>query len=427
MMSSLATRINTLGGSLATSAGDFDFWVRRGVAAALAVEAGVGGASEAVNRNLVTTEEFSRRALEIAQEVGVSTPTEVAEAWFAYQAALGDAITTTDQLAFAQLNVQEAIKAAIVAGEDEATVIRGTAAVLGEFGQSADQFIYALSVMNNVTQVTLAELPNVVEAFKMAGPQAARLGLEIGDVATAFSILADANIRGSQAGRLLSSGFGNLTGLTNRQQEALQRLFVTSRGLTGTWEEFLFKEGQFIGLFETINEKTGEVQQGALRAFYEATKNMAPAERERELLNIFGKDAGKVWATLIDVYSRAQKAAEDAGESAVNEFEAMAAAFKNPTSQIAAFGDQWEIVSAGIKVRMGQTLQSFEALRIRLGTIIAGQAIPLLQQVGQLVIKFLEWAEANPEVASSIIRVTIAIGGILAVVGPLLMALGFMV
>src|SRR5262249_23595457 len=151
---------------------------------------------------------------------------------------------------------------------------------------------------------------------------------------------------------------------------------VTQRGLSGSWEQFFYKNGQFVGIFDQLNAKGELLNKGALRQFHEATKGMSAAQREFYLASIFGKDAGKVWSTMVAEYSDAQKQAEAAGKQGVNSFELMARSMKDPNTQLKLFGDQWKDVSGSIKVQMGQATFIFEELRQQFGVIIAQNLIP---------------------------------------------------
>ncbi len=416
--------LSHLGLSLSQNAGDFDFWATRVSAAASAAQVKSG---DALDTTLIKVEEFRRRSLEIGEDVGILKPAEIAQGWYLYQAALGTVIRSTEDLEGHQANVNALFRASAITDTNFQTVARGTTQAMAEFNLEVSQLPYALAVMNNTTQISQAELSDMLEAFKMVGPQAHRMGLSIGDVSAAFARLSDQGIKGSQAGRLLSSGLTNLIAPTNAMKDALQDMFVTQRNLTGSWEQFLFKGGQFVGLFDTISEKGEVVSQGALRQFHEATKNMTAAQREFYLATIFGKNAGKVWSTLIADYSKAQTEAEAAGEKGVNSFEALAQSMNDPQKQLAVFTEQWKTASDSIKIRLGQALFLFEELKQQLGLIIAQNLIPLIHWLGQAAKGFIAWAQAHPEVASGLVKVAIALVAIAAVVGPFLLVLGFLI
>lgn len=416
--------LGTLGFNLAENAGEFDFWATRVAASAKTAQARTG---EALDATIIKSENFKARILQIGGDVGILQPEEIAKGWYLYQSALGSAIRTTEDMVLHQSNVNLMMRASVITNTDHATVIRGVTQAMAEFGLSAQELPYALAVMQNVTQVTQAEFSDMLQAFKLAGPQAKRLGLDIADVAATFGLLSNAGIRGTQAGRLFASGMTNLVRPTNQMREALQDLFVTQRGLTGTWEQFLYKNGQFVGLFDTLNERGEVLNRGALRQFHEATKSMSAAQREFYLASIFGKDAGKVWSTLIAEYSKAQQEAEAAGETGINSFERMAQAMKDPQEQLKVFGDQWKDVSGSIKVQMGAALFVLEELRQQLGAIVAHNLIPFIKTLGELAKSFMAWAKEHPEVANGLVKVAIVVAALSVTIGPLLILLGFLI
>lgn len=420
MMLSFAQQVSRVGMALSESAGEFDFWMARAVAATKAANQQAG---DEVDELIVNVDKFRDAALDVGRGIGVVDPTQVAESWFTYQAALGESITSAEDLSRAQTNLDLLLKAAVVTNTDAATAIRGTSGALGQFGMTVEDLPYALAVMTNATQVSMAEFSDVLETFKYVGPQATRLGMDIGDLATVVTTLADAGLRGSQAGRLFASGLTNIVRPTNQIEEALQDLFVTQRGLEGSWTQFLFKGGQLRQLFTSV-AADGTVTKGVLDQFAEALNGLAPADIENRLATIFGKEAGKVWSTLVTEYQRAAAEAEKAGKGSIDALDEIAARFKDPNEQLKLFGDQWNEVANSTKVRMGQVTFAFEDFKVRLGSIVADAILPFLEAVTRVATKVVDWAEANPQLAKTIIQVIAAITGIMAVGGGFLIVLG---
>lgn len=423
MMTMFAQQIGRVSLALTEAAGEFDFWMARAVAATKAANQAFGAD---VDEMIVNTTQFRAAALEVGRAIGVLNPTEVAEGWFTYQAALGSTIETSDDLALTQQNLDLVLKAAVVTNTEASTAIRGTAGAIGQFGLSVQDLPYALAVMTNATQVSQAEFEDILQTFKYVGPQATRLGMDIGDLGAAVVVLAEAGIRGSQAGRLFSSGLVNIIKPTNLMNDALQKLFITNQGLSGSWTQVLFEGGNLKNLFTEIGED-GKATAGVLDEFARAVQNLAPAEAENLLAEVFGKEAGKVWSTLVMEYAEAQRAAEEAGDGMVDALDLVAARFKDPNAQLAAFNAQWEEVANSVKVRMGQAMFVFEDVKVRLGAIIAEALLPFIEFVGRVATRFIDWAEANPQLARTLTQVALAFTAIMGVGGAFLIVLGAVV
>lgn len=416
--------LSALGVSLIKNAGDFDFWATRASAATKVANEQLG---VSIDKSIISTERFRDAALQVGKSLGVLQPEDVAQSWYLYQSAVGATIRTEEDFRQVQNSVNTLLHAAVITNTDAATTIRGVTSALAEFGQGTDQLDYFTAVLLNLTQTTQAEFTDVLQSAKMAGPLFARLGMDVGDFATAVGILADNNVRGSQAGRLLASGLTNLIRPVGATADALKDLFVTQSHMTDQWEKLIYHGGEFVGLFDTLDAQGKTKVRGFLSLFSEATQGMTNAQREFYIATIFGKEGAKTYGTLIDSYAKALEQAKTSGKGVTTWIDELNKKLHDPNMQLKLFSDQWEEVASSVKVRMGQVTYSFTELKERLGIILAANLLPLLEAVDRLVRRFMDWAKENPETANALTKVAIAVTALLLVVGPLLSALGFMV
>lgn len=421
-MTNFSQRLTQTGMALTENAGDFDFWNRRIVAAAKAANADLFQAFGGDQQQ--TIDAFGKRVMALGQELGALQPAEVAEGFYLFQAAAGTSIKSSEDLEASVKGLEAVMKAAIVSDTDYTVAIRGVTQAMAEFQLGTDQMAHATEVMLNLTQTSQSEFSDVLESFKMVGPQAARLGMSLEEVSAIISRLSDNGIRGSSAGRALSVALGSLLDPSDKASSALQQLFIDSKGLTGTWEEIVFKGGEFVGFLDTLNAKGEVVNKGFLHLIAEATAGMSEAQRQGYLGAIFTNNATRALIPLVGEYVDAMNAGAGATVNGKKRMEELQTEFQNATLQASLFGDQWQLVSESIKIRLGQATFAIRESLVRLGFIVAQTFLPMIEWVGKAVRAFLDWGEKHPAIAQAIVGLVAAFAGLMAVGGPLLIFLG---
>lgn len=422
-LTAMGAGLGYLSKRLTDGAGDFDFWNRRIVAAAKSANADLFTAFGGSDK---TIQAFQNSVMELGRGLGTLQPEEVAQSWYLYQAAVGDVIKTQDDLATSQAAVDVILKAAIISDTDYETAIRGVTQAMAEFGLGNEQAAAVTQVLLNVTQQSQAEFSDVLEAYKMVGPQAARLGETIASTSAIFAKLSENGIRGSAAGRSLSMVLTTLLDPAKEADETLQNLLVTQQGLTGGWRDLVFANGEFIGLLDSTNEK-GETQVGFLHMFANATKNMTEAQRQQQIAQIFSQNATRAFIPLIGEYTDIMNSAAGSTDDGKKRLEELRQEFENTALQSSLFGDQWTLVSESIKVRMGQAMFGLRESFVRLGMIVAQVFLPIVEFADKVIRKFIEWGETHPTLAKGVIGIVAAFGVLAVTLGPLLMLLGHVV
>lgn len=414
-----AQQVSQVGYELSNTAGDFDFWIARTRAAMQAA-----GSNEAV----ASVELLRDRTLELGRELGSLEPAQLAEGWFTYQAALGTTIQSVEDLNVAQAALTTMLQAGIISASDPATVMRGVAGVLAAYRLETDQAAYATSVLMNVTQRTQAEFQDLLEAYKMVGSNAAVMNASIAETSTLLAMMAEQNIKGSQAGRSLNMVYSRLLDPTKEANQALQEILVTSQGLTGTWRDVAFAGGSFIGMLGQIDAQGNVVKQGFIEKFVQPFMELPKAIRDTALGEAIGKifpeNAARGILPVMTRYADALEKVRQGGEGAKNEILQMYAEFANGATQAQLFENQWTTVSESVRVRLDQATYGLREAMVRIGLIVAETFIPVMETISQVAARFADWAQENPKLASSIIAVVGGMAALAAVIGPILVGLG---
>lgn len=220
-----------------------------------------------------TEKEFGKLEQQ-AIDLGAST------AYSATEAAQG-----MENLASAGFVVEEIIEAmpgmldlAASSGEDLASSADIAASTLRGFGLEASQAGHVADVLAKNAADTNAAVADTGEAMKYVAPVAHAMGLSIEEVAASVGLLANAGIKGSQAGTTLRGALTRLTNPTSKMRETMDEL-----GLS-----FFDSEGKMLSL----TEMTAELQ--------DKTKGLTDEQKNAALATIFGQEALSGMLALID-------------------------------------------------------------------------------------------------------------------------------
>lgn len=143
---------------------------------------------------------------------------------------------------------------AAAAGEDLATVSDIVTDSMTAFGLSASETgryadVLAATAANANTSVAV-----MGETFKYAAPVAGALGYSIEDVSTAIGLMANAGIKGSNAGTALRNVFNGLLGGVTLTSEAFGEVQVSAVQADGTMADFATTINELRGYFEQMSE-----------------------------------------------------------------------------------------------------------------------------------------------------------------------------
>lgn len=189
-------------------------------------------ALEAESRRLGETTTFTaQQALEAAETLAI--------AGFSAREIIG-----------AQEGVLRLAEATSVTLEEAADV---AAIVLRSFGLEVENIGEVNNVLTNTITTANLRLDSFVEAFKLAGPVAKQVGLDLETTAAAIGTLADAGFRGSVGGTALRASLIRLTRPVGQAKEVFEELQIPL--------DTLANNGDFVGFLETLIERGATTEQ----------------------------------------------------------------------------------------------------------------------------------------------------------------------
>ncbi|WP_017416764.1 phage tail tape measure protein [Clostridium tunisiense] len=327
-----------------------------------------------------TGDEFEKLKKQ-ALELGAST------SFSAKQSAQG-----MENLASAGFNVTEIMQAmpgmldlAASSGEDLANSADIAASTLRGFGLAADKAGHVADVLAKNASATNAAVSDTGEAMKYVAPLASSMGRSLEEVTAAIGIMANAGIKGSQAGTTLRG--------------ALSRLADPSKEAAGAMKEIGFNafdsEGKLVSLKDLI-ERLGK-----------STESLTDKQKQQAISTIFGQEAMSGMLTLI-------KAGPQELDKLTQSLLSSDGAAKNMANTM----------QDNAKASVEQMMGSLETAGIKLGQSLAPTIIKVADSIGKLADKF---AALPPETQETILKtaaLTVGLGGVLKVGGGVISTVG---
>ena len=203
------------------------------------------------------TDEELARLRQTAKDLGAST------AFSASEAAAG-----MENLASAGFEVNEIIEAmpgmldlAASSGEDLASSADIAASTLRGFGMDASEAGHVADVLAQNAAATNAAVADTGEAMKYIAPLANTVGLEFEEVAASIGIMANAGIKGSQAGTTLRGALSRLAKPTDPMIAKMDELGLSFYNADGQMKSL----SEMVSMLQTNMEGlTDEQKQNAL-------------------------------------------------------------------------------------------------------------------------------------------------------------------
>lgn len=187
---------------------------------------------------------------EKAKEMGAKTKfsaTESAEA-FQYMAMAG--WKTGDMLN----GIEGIMNLAAASGEDLASVSDIVTDALTAFGLQASDSAHFADVLAKASSNSNTNVGLMGETFKYVAPLAGSMGYSIEDTAVAIGLMANAGIKGSQAGTALRSTMTRLVKPPKEAAEAMKRLGISVKNNDGTMKPLSQTLGDLRKKFSKLSE-----------------------------------------------------------------------------------------------------------------------------------------------------------------------------
>ena len=304
-----------------------------------------------------------------AQKLGATTQfsaTQAAEA----MTYLGMAGWKTDQIIAGMPGL---LDLAAASGEDLARVSDIVSDDLTAFGMSADQASHMADVMAATSTNANTNVSMMGETFKYVGSLAGALGYSLEDVSVATGIMANAHIKGEQAGTSLRAIMTRLVDPPKEAGMAMERLGISVTNADGTMKPFM----------QTMLE---------LRQKF---AGMSEAEKAETASSIAGQEAMSGFLAIVN----ASDSDFDTLVNAVNNADGAAARMAG-TMQDNAKGGAIQLKSAieGLSISVGQIFLPY----------LAAAASGLASAVGGVA----SWAQAHQTLTAAALGVAAAIAGI---------------
>lgn len=327
-----------------------------------------------------TAEEF-KKLNEQALQLGADT------AFSSKEAALG-----MENLASAGFSVSEIMAAmpgmldlAASSGEDLATSADIAASTLRGFGLAADQAGHVADVLARNAADTNASVADTGEAMKYIAPIARAMGLSLEEVTAAIGEMANAGIKGSQAGTTLRGALSRLADPSKESAKAMKQIGFNA----------FDSQGKLLPLRDLIDR------------LQKSTKNLTDKQKEQAMSTIFGQEAMSGMLTLI--------------QAGPQELEKLTNSYKNSNG---AAKEMANTMQDNAKSSVEQMFGSIETAGIKLEQTFAPTIKKVADYIGDLADRF---SQLSPETQESIVKalgMTVALGGLLKVGGGVIGTVG---
>ena len=154
-------------------------------------------------------------------------------------------------------------------GMDLATAADIAASTLRGFNMEADQSGRVADVLAQMSAASNSSIAGLGESMKYVAPVASGLGVSVEETAAMLGVMANAGIKGSQAGTALRAAFTRLAKEPKAVEKALSALGIATRDAQGRMRKMP-------GLMQELSQKM---------------KGMGEADQMQYLTNIFGQEA----------------------------------------------------------------------------------------------------------------------------------------
>ncbi|MBQ7927101.1 MAG: phage tail tape measure protein [Lachnospiraceae bacterium] len=314
------------------------------------------------------------RLREVAIDLGATTAFssgEVAEA----MTEMAKAGWSTTQIIEGMAGVLDATAAS---GESLGTVATIVADAITGFGLSAKDSARVADLMTQAANSGTIGVSDLGESYKYVAPLAQSMGLSIEDVTTALSAMSMAGIKGSQAGTSLRTVLANMAKPSSTVADAMDELGISITNSDGSFQSL----EQIITTMRTKFSGLTDDQ----KAYYATA--------------LAGKEG---MSGLISLLNLTQE-----------EYDALTASM-NECSGVA--GETAAVMQDNLQSKVEQLGGSLESLAIKLSEYV----IPFLTG---LVEKITAAIDAFTNLSPGVQKAVLVVGGVVAVLGPLLIVIG---
>lgn len=192
-----------------------------------------------------------------------------------------------------------------VAGIDLATTSDIVTDALTAFGLSADESTHFADVLATTITKSNTDVEQLGEAFKYVGPVANSLGYSIEDVSMALGIMANAGVKGEQAGNALKTSLARLASPTEQAKSVIDKLGISLADGNGNTLGFADMLDQLRNKLKGVNVDLTDAE-GNVREYDDIVEELKSKGSNEQLQlisdvsNLFGKNQMASILTLIN-------------------------------------------------------------------------------------------------------------------------------
>lgn len=412
----VTTAVVGIGGAAVKTTADFD--------ASMSKVSAVSGA---------VGEDFDRLR-DKARQMGRDTKFSAAEAAEAlnYMAMAG--WDTEDMLN----SIDGVMNLAAASGEDLASVSDIVTDAMTAFGLSADgtskvlkdglitEVSNATRFVDVLAQASRSSNTNVTlmgETFKYVAPLAGAMGYSVEDTAIMIGLMANAGVKGAQAGTSLRSVFTNLANPTEDLAYLMKEMGVSLDDGNGNMLELLDVVEQMRGAFGSLKISQEDYNQSLAELDEQlASGQIESAEYEIKLARLIERAYGAEGAL------KATTAATIAGKYGMSGLLAVANATEEDFEELktAVYN------ASGAAEEMSETMQDnlsgqLTILKSQLAEAAIAIGDTLMPAIRDITSKIQEWVDKFNGLSDSQKKAVVAIGLIAAAIGPLLIIIGTLI
>lgn len=219
-----------------------------------------------------------------------------------------DAAEAMTELARAGLSVDQTMAAAkgtlqlaAAAQIENAQAAQITAQALNAFKLSGDEAVRVADLLAATANASAAEITDVANAMQMSATVAATAGVKIEDLTTAIGLMANAGIKGSDAGTSLKTMLMRLQNPTDEARGLMQQFGISVYDAAGQMRPMDALVAQFTG---KLSGMTQEQRNAALSTIFGTD-----AVRAANVVLMGGKDAWDKMSTAVNKAGAAQELA----------------------------------------------------------------------------------------------------------------------
>lgn len=278
---------------------------------------------------------------------------------------------TVDQAMQAAKGTLQLAAAAQISGAQAAEI---QANALNSFGLSADQAGHVADVLANTANQSSGDITDFAYALAQTGAVAHQFGISIEDTSTALGLLANAGIKGSDAGTLLKTALTQLAAPSKPAAAAIQDL-----GL-----KVFDAQGKFVGLQSLMSQLHDASVRMTQQQYSAATATVFGTDAVR-LAGVAAQDTAADWTTMSTAVDRSGGAADVA-----------AAQMKGLGGALQGFQSQLETVQLEVYQQISPALEKVT----RLGTDVLASAGDATVRVLQTGIKAAQ--TYGPDIATAL-------------------------